>query len=98
METSDAGLIGAVIAMAQIIGRFAERLLDKVLKEKDPQEKAQREAHQACIELNSELRKLIEWHNVRDADGVFIWYFRLRELNKRFDDLEDLVKDLKNKD
>lgn len=92
MGLNDAGLIGAIIFLAQLIGKMAERMLDKVLKDKEP-----KHGPMPSGDLEKDLQRLVEWHNVKDQDGVFIWYFPKTAVNARFDEIMDILHLIKDR-
>lgn len=45
-------------------------------------------------ELERKTDELYAWHNIRDDEGVFVWYVR-KSLEESIDKLEDSISDLK---
>lgn len=88
MENADAALIGVIVALATILGKIAEKVMDKFL-EKDKSS--------ATPARDPDLSKLVDWHDVKDPDGVFVWYFPRHALEKRFDEIMDLLREIRDR-
>jgi hypothetical protein len=87
MDNTDAALIGVIVAMATIIGKIAEKLVDRFVKEKEDR----------SSEPHPDISKLLDWHDVKDPDGVFVWYFPRHALEKRFDEIMELLREIRDR-
>lgn len=89
MESTDAALIGAIVALATMLGKVAEKVIDYFLKSK--------EKPASAPEVHPDISKLVDWHDVKDPDGVFVWYFPRHALEKRFDEIMELLRDMRDR-
>lgn len=84
----DGAIIGAFVALAMLLYRLIDYLLNKKLNmgecKADRCVKDTQELHDAAKEINevdlkqmaSQIQQLYTWHNKTDRDGVPVWYVR----------------------
>lgn len=69
--------LGAAVVVLKIIFDFLKPVLDKLLGNDKKEPSMSRQVESCCEMLQSMRHKVDElhsWHNVRNADGVPVWY------------------------